>query len=112
MLGPEAAIYVYNEGKEDYIEVFAQMTKKDGSFLVSREKNEDLIQKRREMWEECAHGVNDFDDIVDMNAYDETVREHYGHFVRKEQTVRQLEYLKEVPYSPKIQKQLHHQVQD
>lgn len=35
--GPEAAIYVYNEGKEDYIEVFAQMTQKDGSFLVSKE---------------------------------------------------------------------------
>ena len=30
--GPEAAIYVYNEGKEDYIEVFAQVTQKDGSF--------------------------------------------------------------------------------
>jgi len=36
--GPEASIYVYNEGKEDYCEVFAQMTKKDGSFLISREK--------------------------------------------------------------------------
>ena len=36
--GPEASIYVYNEGKEDYTEVFAQLTKKDGSFLVSREK--------------------------------------------------------------------------
>ena len=35
--GPEAAIYVYNEGKEDYIEVFAQVTQKDGSFLVSKE---------------------------------------------------------------------------
>lgn len=34
--GPEASIYVYNEGKEDYTEVFAQLTKKDGSFLVSR----------------------------------------------------------------------------
>lgn len=34
--GPEASIYVYNEGKEDYTEVFAQMTKKDGSFLVAR----------------------------------------------------------------------------
>ncbi len=42
MLGPEAAIYVYNEGKEDYIEVFAQMTKRDGSFLVSREENDDF----------------------------------------------------------------------
>ncbi len=35
--GPEAAIYVYNEGKEDYAEVFAQLTQKDGSFLVGRE---------------------------------------------------------------------------
>ena len=40
--GPEAAIYVYNEGKEDYIEVFAQMTKRDGSFLVSRNENKDF----------------------------------------------------------------------
>ncbi len=34
--GPEASIYVYNEGKEDYTQVFAQMTKKDGSFLVAK----------------------------------------------------------------------------
>ena len=34
--GPEASIYVYNEGKEDYTQVFAQVTKKDGSFLVAR----------------------------------------------------------------------------
>lgn len=67
-----------------------------------KQQEEGLIKKRREMWEECAHGVNDFDDIVDMNAYDETVRENYGHFVRKEQTVRQLEYLKEVPYFGRI----------
>ena len=40
--GPEAAIYVYNEGKEDYIEVFAQMTQKDGSFLVSKEPTDNF----------------------------------------------------------------------
>ncbi len=34
--GPEASIYVYNEGKEDHTQVFAQLTKKDGSFLVAR----------------------------------------------------------------------------
>ena len=34
--GPEASIYVYNEGKEDYTQVFAQMTKKDGSFFISK----------------------------------------------------------------------------
>jgi len=38
--GPEAAIYVYNEGKEDYCQVFAQVTKKDGSFLIAREKTD------------------------------------------------------------------------
>ena len=40
--GPEASIYVYNEGKDDYTEVFAQLTKRDGSFLVSREKTDDF----------------------------------------------------------------------
>lgn len=34
--GPEASIYVYNEGKEDYSVVFAQLTKRDGSFIVGR----------------------------------------------------------------------------
>lgn len=38
--GPEASIYVYNEGKEDYPQVFAQLTKRDGSFLVARNKPE------------------------------------------------------------------------
>ena len=40
--GPEASIYVYNEGKEDYTQVFAQLTKKDGSFLVSKTEQEDF----------------------------------------------------------------------
>lgn len=43
--GPEASIYVYNEGKEDYTQVFAQLTKRDGSFLVSKEKIEDFDWK-------------------------------------------------------------------
>lgn len=40
--GPEASIYVYNEGKEDYTQVFAQLTKKDGSFLVSKNEIENF----------------------------------------------------------------------
>lgn len=40
--GPEASIYVYNEGKEDYTQVFAQLTKTDGSFLVSSENIENF----------------------------------------------------------------------
>lgn len=40
--GPEASIYVYNEGKEDHTQVFAQLTKRDGSFLVSKENTNDF----------------------------------------------------------------------
>lgn len=36
--GPEASIYVFNEGREDYPQVFAQMTQRDGSFLVGKDK--------------------------------------------------------------------------
>lgn len=36
LAGPEAAIYVMNQGKEDHPVIFAQLTKRDGSFLVGR----------------------------------------------------------------------------
>lgn len=36
--GTEASIYVYNGGEKDYPMVFAALTKRDGAFLVSREK--------------------------------------------------------------------------
>lgn len=42
LMGPEASIYVYNQGSEDYAINFAQLTKRDGSFIVSREKNDDF----------------------------------------------------------------------
>ncbi len=40
--GSEATIYVYNGGEKDYLKTFAQLTQKDGSFLVSREKIDDF----------------------------------------------------------------------
>ncbi|WP_373599406.1 ABC transporter substrate-binding protein [Paraclostridium bifermentans] len=39
LMGPEASVYVYNEGNSNYAVNFAQLTQKDGSFLVSREEN-------------------------------------------------------------------------
>ena len=41
-MGPEAAIYVYNEGRDDYAQVFAQLTQTDGSFLVGRQEEPDF----------------------------------------------------------------------
>ena len=40
--GPEASIYVYNEGKEAHTQVCAQLTKRDGSFLVARDKTDEF----------------------------------------------------------------------
>ena len=36
--GSEATIYVYNQGQNDYLINFAALTKRDGSFLLAREK--------------------------------------------------------------------------
>ncbi|QXM05543.1 ABC transporter substrate-binding protein [Crassaminicella indica] len=36
-MGPEASVYVFNQGKDDYAVNFAQLTQRDGSFLVARE---------------------------------------------------------------------------
>ena len=36
--GSEATIYIYNQNQKDYLVNFAALTKRDGSFLVSREK--------------------------------------------------------------------------
>lgn len=36
LAGPEACIYVMKEGRENYPVIFAQLTKRDGSFLVGR----------------------------------------------------------------------------
>ena len=40
--GPEQVIYIYNQGREDYPIVFAQLTQRDGSFLVAREDDKDF----------------------------------------------------------------------
>ena len=42
LLGTEAGIYVYNEGKEDYPKAFAQLTQRAGNFLVSRIEEPDF----------------------------------------------------------------------
>lgn len=42
LCGSEQTIYIYNEGAEDYLVNFAGLTKRDGSFLVSRKKIDDF----------------------------------------------------------------------
>lgn len=40
--GPEQVIYLYNQGRDDYAVVFAQLTRRDGSFLVGRNSEPDF----------------------------------------------------------------------
>lgn len=42
LMGPEATIYNYVNGNKDYAINFAQLTQKDGSFLLGREKVENF----------------------------------------------------------------------
>ncbi len=42
LMGPEAAIYVFNEGREDSAMVIGQLTKRDGSFLMGRAPNDNF----------------------------------------------------------------------
>ncbi len=41
-MGSESSIYAYNEGANDYVVNFAQLTQRAGNFLVSREEMDDF----------------------------------------------------------------------
>ena len=41
-MGSEASIYTYNEGANDYVVNFAQLTQRAGNFLVAREPMDDF----------------------------------------------------------------------
>ncbi len=41
-MGAEASIYVYNEGAEDHVVNFAQLTQRAGNFLISSDVNEEF----------------------------------------------------------------------
>ncbi len=42
LLGPETAVYTYAQGSQDQPIIFGQLTKRDGSFLFSRNVNENF----------------------------------------------------------------------
>lgn len=42
LCGPEATIYIYNEGENDYVKTFSGLTKRDGQFIVARKENKNF----------------------------------------------------------------------
>lgn len=45
LMGPEASIYVHNKESKNYAINFAQVTKRDGSFLVAREAHDNFTME-------------------------------------------------------------------
>ena len=41
-MGPETTVYTYNEGAQDAVVNFAQLTQRAGNFIVAREKTDDF----------------------------------------------------------------------
>ena len=48
LMGPETAVYVANEGKEDHPVIFAQLTERDGSFLLGKTPDDDFSWSKLE----------------------------------------------------------------
>lgn len=66
--GPEATIYVYNEGKKDYVTTFAGLTKRDGQFIISRSKIENFTMQDLENKEVIAGRAGGMPIINFINA--------------------------------------------
>lgn len=46
LMGPEASIYVYQGGQENYAINFAQLTRTDGSFIIGREEDKEFTLEK------------------------------------------------------------------
>jgi len=68
--GPEATIYVYNQGEKDYIQTFAGLTKRDGQFIVSRKKIDNFKMSNLEGKEVLAGRVGGMPILNFQNALD------------------------------------------
>lgn len=64
LCGPETAIYTYYKDKADYYKIFAQVTKRDGSFLVSRKPEENFAWKNLQGKEIISGNKGEITDIV------------------------------------------------
>jgi len=64
--GSEATIYIYNQGEKDYLVNFAGLTKKDGSFLVARNKNKFKLEDLKR--DSVSHKTDMLSGKIDVQA--------------------------------------------
>lgn len=78
----------------------------DKRSLQLTEKKENLRQDigagRKIMWEEGRHGVNDFDDVVDLYLHSESIVADEKQYVENLKELKRLEQMKENPYFARI----------
>ena len=68
LCGPEATIYVYNSGEEDYVRTFSGLTKRDGQFIVSRKKEDNFKMENLIGKEVLAGRVGGMPELNFLNA--------------------------------------------
>ena len=87
----------YLERVERYIEkrIPILLEKKD-------ELRKDIGKGRKDMWEEGRHGVNDFDDIVDLTLRSEVIVSDEKQYIENLKELQKLEKMKENPYFARI----------
>jgi NitT/TauT family transport system substrate-binding protein len=66
--GPESAIYIYDGGEDDYLVTFSGLTKRDGQFIVSREKINNFTLKDLEGKEVLAGRLAGMPELNFVNA--------------------------------------------
>lgn len=82
--GAESAIYVFDKGEKDYLQIFSGLTKRDGQFIVSREKIDnfsfdDLVGKEILVGRIAGMPSLNFEDaLINNDIYSEDVDLNYS----------------------------------
>lgn len=66
------------------------------------ELRKDISNGRKAMWEDGRHGVNDFDDVVDIYLHSEVIVSNENQYVENLKELKRLEQMRENPYFARI----------
>lgn len=90
--------------EQQYLERVERYIEKRIPILLEKkaELRSDISKGRKDMWEEGRHGVNDFDDIVDLTLRSEVIVSDEKQYIENLKELQKLEKMKENPYFARI----------
>ena len=90
--------------EQQYLERVERYIEKRIPILLEKkaELRSDISKGRKDMWEEGTHGVNDFDDIVDLTLRSEVIVSDEKQYIENLKELQKLEKMKENPYFARI----------